>query len=72
MPVGWEFESVSRRPFLCCDYEGARSLVCKFLLWSWEVKVGCVEPNLVSYLIFDCQAFLFAILGFHLVGSFLE
>ncbi len=32
----------------------------------------CIEPYLVSYSILDCQVFLFVILCFHLVCSFLE
>ncbi len=58
--------------FLCGDHKWARSLVCELCLWLWKVKVGCVEPNLVFYLIINCRAFLFVVLGFYLVAAFLR
>ncbi len=67
VPVDQEFEGVCKSSFLCDNYEWACSFVCEFLLWLWEMEVGCIEPYLVSYLILDCQVFLFVILHLHLV-----
>ncbi len=72
VPVDQEFEGVCKSSFLCDNYEWACSFVCEFLLWLWEMEVGCIEPYLVSYLILDCQEFLLVVLHLLLVHSFLE
>ncbi len=46
--------------------------VVEFLLGSWKIKVGRIEPYLVSYLILDSRSFLLVVLGFHLGGGFFQ
>ncbi len=62
----------AKAPFFETILKGPHLLVCELLLWSWEIKIGRVEPNLVSYLVLNCWAFLLVILGFHLIGGFFE
>ncbi len=71
-PVGWKFEGICGCLFFCCDFKWTCTFVGKLLFWLRKMKVGGIEPNLVTYFIFNCGFLFLVILGFHLVSSFFK
>ncbi len=47
----WELQLISGCSSLAFDHEGADALVVELLLWSWEVEVSGVQPDLVADLV---------------------
>ncbi len=54
------------------DREGADALVVELLLWSREVKVGRVQPDLVTDVVVARRRFLLVVLTLHVGCSLLK
>ncbi len=52
--------------------KGPTRLSSSFSLWSWEVEVGRVQPDLVTDLVVARRRFLFVVLSFHVGRCLLQ
>ncbi len=72
LPVRRQLEFVCHCSGLVKDFERTDSFVVQLLLWARKVKVGGIQPYLVSDLIDVCIAPSLVVLGFHPPGGFFQ
>ncbi len=72
LPVRRELQLVGSGSCLVEDREGADLFVVQLLLWSWEAKIGSIQPDLVADLVVVHFLFLLVVLLFHVFSGFFE
>ncbi len=72
LPVRRELQLVSGGSSLVKDHEWSNVLVVELLLWSWEMEIGGVQPDLVADAVIVGGLLLLVVLHFHVVGGILE
>ncbi len=72
LPVYGELQLVGGSSHLFYDGEGTDAFIVELLLWSREVEVGGIQPDLITDLIIARRRFLFVILALHATCGLLK